>query len=290
MYPSLARLLVCGALAALVLASVNGCSSTASGQQTLKGDPPLNGGDLAESSTGPDDGGAFSARQDAGLGGNPLCLVSAASCNPDSARSCASDGGSTSCRIQKGPKADSPPAPVCEAAGAGTDGAACGAGADCAPGFECVGGTVSIGSGPGGAPGICRQYCCAGDCTMARAGNGGGTFCDFAEHLPASFLVPVCVPVKPCELLKGYTCEAGETCTVVSDDGVRSCVAVGKAAAGDSCDQERCQVDLVCRGKPGARRCLHLCKLGGANTCPKGGMCQSFGSKAQDSLVGFCSI
>ena len=276
-----------GLLAVVGAMILAGCSANAGPTlQGTKSEPPLNV-DPTDSTGGQQPGPPGPAYSASTYLGSPLCRISATSCTPDmGAKMCSPDAGAATCRVQP----TDPTPPACEATGTGSDGAPCHAGSDCAAGYECVGGTSAprVGSSGGdAAPGACRHYCCAGDCSTARAANGGATFCDFAEHVPAPFLVPVCVPVKPCELLKQGSCQPGETCTVVSDDGARSCVAVGKAGVGDSCDRERCQADLVCRGKPGKRTCLPLCKIGATNPCAKG-QCLSFGSKVPDASTGFC--
>ncbi len=263
-----------------VTALVAGCSGASDKLATASGtEPPLK-----EEAADVPQAGSVNSYADGGArayAGSPLCGLPT-TCDPDkgAASACTRDGGVAACRVQAGARAE------CEASGKGGDGVACRVGSDCLPGYDCVGGTTRPASGTA-EPGVCRRYCCAGDCSMAHAANGGATFCDFADHLPASYLVPACVPVKPCDLLKHGSCQPGETCSVVSDDGARSCVAIGKAGVGASCDLERCQTDLTCRGKPGKRVCLQLCKLTGANTCTVG-RCQSFGSKIQDNTIGFC--
>jgi hypothetical protein len=161
------------------------------------------------------------------------------------------------------------PTPTCEAAGKGTDGADCSSSEMCAAGYDCVG------------AGHCQHYCCDGLC-------GKGMFCDIQPLVTSpSTKVPACVPVVSCKLLE-HQCPSGETCAVVRADGATSCVPVGDAKVGDSCDESHCDEGLVCMGSPGARRCWQLCRISAPTTCGDAQGCKGGLPFFQDPDVGIC--
>jgi hypothetical protein len=136
------------------------------------------------------------------------------------------------------------PRPTCEQSTVGGMYAStCAHPTECSPGYECVEG------------GTCRHYCCAGNSACSE-----GLFCDVQPVADSpGTLVPVCLPQIPCVLLNDATCAPDEQCSVVRDNGATSCVAVGMAQAGESCEQEHCARGLVCLGPLGSRRCEQLC-------------------------------
>ncbi|HEX7666210.1 MAG TPA: hypothetical protein VF407_16900, partial [Polyangiaceae bacterium] len=139
------------------------------------------------------------------------------------------------------------PTPECLPAGWGLNGASCKTSLDCASGFECVGNA--------NAPGICRQYCCVNACD-------DNSFCDVqSEKANQVVKVPVCEPVVHCGLLASPSdCGGDQTCGIVDDDdGTTSCVDIGPAKAGESCDDVHCGRNLTCLGAEGARKCVALC-------------------------------
>jgi hypothetical protein len=87
-------------------------------------------------------------------------------------------------------------------------------------------------------------------------------FCDIqAETSAGSVKIPVCEPVQPCQLMGGDAmCGAGETCGIVNDDdGTTSCLSIGPANVGESCDDTHCKKDAVCLGELGSKKCFALC-------------------------------
>jgi hypothetical protein len=202
------------------------------------------------------------------VAGSPLCNASSwMGCYPDDQhvtrdRECnlGADASSSlenvplACRVQP-PSGGTAATPVCGPAGTATDGMTCHGPTDCAAGYECIGN------------GVCRRYCCAGDCSSQNE------FCDIQEMAAdSSTKVPVCMPVDDCGLLDQPTdagpCPPGETCSVVRDNGTRSCVATGRGQAGNGCDTSDCEAGLVCLGSSGARRCYVLCHtMGGSPEC-----------------------
>jgi hypothetical protein len=164
-------------------------------------------------------------------------------------------------------------APACLPAGLGVDGAPCRAPADCAPGYECV-----------GSDGTCRHYCCAGSIACLH-----DQFCDIQQTTQSAPMnVPVCMPVETCALLESGACPAGETCAVVREDGSKSCVAVGSAAAGDRCETVHCGAGLVCLGVPGSRLCYSLCAMKVPGQCPSTQTCKGGLPLFLDPGVGIC--
>jgi hypothetical protein len=232
--------------------------------------------------------------------GNPLCNASRSigGCYPDdlvspmTANACTPDGGLAdsgtmlACHVQPG--AQGIPQAVCLSAGTGTDGTACSSPSDCAPGFECVVGRQATAS--------CRPYCCSGQDRCASDDAGTGEFCDIQLAVSTQTSVPVCMPIHGCTLMndgndaRASACNYDETCTIVSDHGATSCVAVGKAAAGESCDTDHCGANLACLGTLGQRHCYQLClTMGSASQCPSSQMCKGgWPLFPNDTNVGLC--
>ena len=71
------------------------------------------------------------------------------------------------------------------------------------------------------------------------------------------------------------------------EDGTDSCVAVGSATAGQSCETEHCAAGLVCLGAT-ARTCYALCEIIGAGQCPAPQTCKGGPPLFQDPGVGVC--
>lgn len=238
--------------------------------------------------------------------GNPLCNASRSTgcCYPDdpvNAQACAQtacqtapDGGTAAagsgayidvalgCHVvPAGPSPDASAGsatitPACLPGGRGLDGFPCTDPGDCAPSYECVGVT-----------GSCQHYCCDGNDSC-----GGLQFCDIQHtFLSPQTSVPVCMPIQPCVLLDSLSCPFTETCAVVRDDGSRSCVAVGDAGAGQSCETSHCARGLLCLGAPGARSCYALCHTAVTptlNGCAPGEKCQGGLPLFPDPDVGIC--
>jgi hypothetical protein len=169
-------------------------------------------------------------------------------------------------------------APVCLPGGQGLDGFPCLMPSDCAPGYECVGALPTS---------TCRHYCCSGNSSCQSV-----EFCDIQPTFVSSQTnVPVCMPEQPCPLLSTLTpCSDDQTCAVVRDDSTptTSCVDVGPAAAGESCETEHCGRGLVCLGAPGARACYVLCHTQTAKECTSSQQCKGGLPLFSDSAVGIC--
>ena len=143
---------------------------------------------------------------------------------------------------------------------------------ECSPGYECVQG------------GTCRHYCCAGNSACSE-----NQFCDVQPVADApGTLVPVCLAQIPCILLKNEPCSPDEQCSVVRDDGATSCVTVGTAQDGQSCEEEHCASKLVCLGPLGARRCEPLCSTLTPGDCPIGRTCIGTLPLFPNPTVGVC--
>jgi len=162
---------------------------------------------------------------------------------------------------------------TCTIAGSGQDGAQCQASTDCAATFECV-----------GMPGQCRHYCCAGN-TVCDA-TASPSFCDVQPVVSGKFNVPVCMPISGCALFG--TCPTNQTCAVVKDDGTTSCVEVGEAGVGNSCDETHCAAGLTCLGNPGARTCFQLCHVDLPADCPAGTTCSGSAQLSTNPQFGIC--
>lgn len=203
--------------------------------------------------------------------GSPLCRREASSCNPDSTNNRIDDGPCASlvneplgCRVGS---SGNEIKPLCLPTGSGVEGSACSTGEDCAAGFDCV-------AGPDGA--MCRRYCCLGSCASHVSQNGSKTFCDIQKlaALP-DVKVPVCMPIKACELMTPGECAAHETCSIVTESGETGCVTNGNARAGESCDEEQCSAGLVCIGQPGSRKCYQLCRMDQSSSCGQEQVCKT---------------
>ncbi len=181
-------------------------------------------------------------------------------------------------------------APACtQAASNGRDGVACYTGDDCAPGYDCV---------LQGARAICRRYCCTSSCSEeapdaqadaqaeAKADAAATSYCDSLPLLSAPLVAPVCLPVRACQLLKLGSCDVSETCAVLTD-GLTSCVPIGPAPAGGSCDTDHCAPGLTCLGQTGNRKCYTLCRVGAKMGCAPGQVCQT-STVFRDNSYGVC--
>ncbi len=200
---------------------------------------------------------------------SPLCEHSPASCNPEDLDACLIDGGKGACRFAA--TNDGSYDTTCQAAGAGVDGAQCVRSSDCAPGSECVG------------SGQCRAFCCDGRCDA----NG---YCGIDNVLKSAIRIPVCFPTQPCKLL-AHNCGAGQTCGIVSDNGVTSCIPIGTANVGESCDGANCADGLTCLGIVGSRVCHKLCNTAGTSAsgmCAKGEKCKGSAPLFQEPGTGVC--
>jgi hypothetical protein len=229
----------------------------------------------AESGAGSSTGGGEPDAKAPAFQGSPLCAAQPPSdCYPDdpsTAKACdlAPDGGpynatsgydnaKLACRVQASPNSAAGVQPVCAPAGTAGDGSWCKSSEECAPTYDCVG------------AGTCQRYCCSGNSECLTA-----EFCDIQTTVATSSIeVPVCMPIHPaggCTLLDPTSCCSGtaacaQTCAVVREDGATSCVAVGAAKAGESCDYDHCAAGLVCLGTPGQRLCFQLCHVGATSS------------------------
>ena len=230
--------------------------------------------------------------------GNPLCNASPAggisSCFPDdpsSAQACRIapdggvydpttdyDGGVLGCHVVAEAGMLSAPTAACLPSGLGTDGNPCHLSTDCAPTLECVG------------TGSCRRYCCSDPCDPSH-------FCDIQpETQDPALTVPVCMPIQPCGLFDspdaGGSCGSDATCAaIVATNGtpLTTCVEIGLAQAGDSCDSQHCAEDLVCTGNWGERLCRRLCHTeADAGDCAPSETCMGGLPFFLGSAVGLC--
>jgi hypothetical protein len=221
-------------------------------------------------------------------------------CQPDDSLACASahDAGAKAPTEDGGADAEVPAAAchvvqasgrvtqACSAPGTGKNGDQCQSGADCLPSYECV-----------GSPGQCRHYCCDGDTSCTAAGLRAfcdvqpvaGTAADGGYDGGGTFNVPVCMPIGGCTLL-GSDCTPGTTCAIVKDDGTTTCVDVGTAAVGASCETQHCQAGLTCLGGGSSPRvCYQLCLVDEQpSTCPSMETCTSSAQIFKNPQYGIC--
>jgi hypothetical protein len=283
----------CFALAAFAAAGcdVRGFGTSDNSQPTVNNLQAIDAGEDAASE--PDSG--MEAGEAPSSLGSPLCYAGPTSaCYPDdpaTAKACdvAPDGGpynatagydnvTLACRV-------TPPqptaaagagtaAPACVPAGTAGDGDWCKTSSECEAAYECVG------------AGTCQRYCCGGN-TLCKEQE----FCDVQPTTQAStVLVPVCMPIHPasgCTLLDPTGCSATETCAVVRENGLTSCVAVGSAKAHESCDETHCAAGLVCLGAPGERQCYQLCHTASSD-CTAPATCKGGLPLFPDPSVGIC--
>jgi hypothetical protein len=145
----------------------------------------------------------------------------------------------------------------------------CESAAHCAAGLGCV--TDMVG-------GICRQYCC-GNVDACPA----DTYCTPLLMAEAAATIPVCAPVKKCQLLDDSTCEGGQICTIVRNDGTTGCVSPGTGQRGEACP---CAAGYVCASI--INTCFKLCHIGNdAVDCEGGGTCQG-GVTVYPDGIGVC--
>ncbi len=214
---------------------------------------------------------------------SPLCIQKPGACELDDATSCgakgttgALDAGSVDGGSALGCRLDVDVA-TCMSTGTKEDGELCLSSDECDVGLECI-----------GKPGVCRRYCCAGQCDEkefcsieSRAGS------EDVSSLYAS-RAPVCVPVRACKLLTPKeACSANETCSVVDDNGTTSCVSIGPRLPGQSCELENCVNGSICLGTLGSRTCLKLCDTSD-DECGKGEKCRGSAPLFQEVGAGVC--
>lgn len=294
---TLALLFLAGATAAVAVGA--GCSDVLSS-------PDATGGTTPTASNGGDDAFAYADGATPTISSTVSRLCSKSSiCLPDddgtftpsSFNKCATtvdgDAGTELAVHDKGCRILADVGPFCFTDGGtdrnGVDGTACTTGNDCAPGFDCILGT-------GNRSAVCRRYCCAGSsaCDDHMSQNGGKTFCDIQSLAESSTLVPVCMPIKQCTLLKAKECNADETCAIVTDKGDTGCVPTGPQKENESCDEAHCGDGLTCLGSAGARKCYRLCRVDdggsgstGSTGCSAGQKCTT-GSLFPDTTYGVC--
>jgi hypothetical protein len=156
----------------------------------------------------------------------------------------------------------------CGMSGTTAEGDPCNQATDCAAGLGC-GATKQTG--------VCRQYCCD-DPESCPAKT---TYCAPAKMAESAEQVPLCVPVKQCQLLADAAwCDAGQTCTIVRNDGTTSCVTPGDHVEGEACP---CAAGYMCSNATGT--CLKLCHLDGTE-CGTG-TCQG-GTAPYPPDIGVC--
>ncbi|HEU4410995.1 MAG TPA: hypothetical protein VFS43_37430 [Polyangiaceae bacterium] len=179
----------------------------------------------------------------------------------------------------------------CEPAGSGGHFASCSSSSNCQPGYSCV-------LGPFGLP-VCLHSCCSASacgqvteektyCAVLSLVEGETSDASGQAPLP----IPVCVPVKPCDVLKaagGGACAEGEICRLVDDKGTATCERTfGNAPAynGQGCSALRpCAEGYVCLQD--SNTCRKLCPLGDDAACGERGTCLS-GGLAFPAGVGVC--
>jgi hypothetical protein len=218
--------------------------------------------------------------------GSPLCQASLAGCYPDDMLNACDFPHSAANAPDADTDANVNFTPAChvvaDAAGvhttclrstvAGMYASTCAQSTECSPGYECVAG------------GTCRHYCCSGNSACSE-----NQFCDVQPVAESpTTIVPVCLTLSPCMLLNDSTCPPSEQCAVVRDNGATSCVGVGTAKDGDSCNKEHCARGLVCLGALGSRRCAPLCNTVNPVQCGDGGTCVGTLPLFPNPLVGIC--
>ncbi|WP_438024745.1 hypothetical protein [Sorangium sp. So ce233] len=305
------RALLLHGLAALSIAAVCACSmSDSAGSDGDAAEDPGGGAPGGEGSTGSGDsapfvsagaggsdglsggGGATAVEEDVNIpapGGPPdpytrFAHLCGDGCTPGGNPSeCSSSEGGAGTGMSPAPMlhcqlalVDGDAIPSCRPVGRFDKGGPCHRGTDCTIGLGCA--------AVDGEGGVCRQYCCGNVESCAP-----GTYCDerpMAESIlegGAPVSIPVCVPAVNCELLNDSVCPAGQTCTIVREDGTTSCVAPGAGRADESCP---CAPGFVCSML--TNQCKQLCRIdGSARDCGAGAKCQG-GSRAYPPGFGVC--
>jgi hypothetical protein len=182
----------------------------------------------------------------------------------------------------------------CDLAGDGDHQTACSSSISCKPGFSCV--RVPNPLFPEGQP-MCLHSCCSASacgqvkdktyCTALPLVEGATTG---SSGLP-SLLIPVCAPVKPCDVLKptGGACADDEVCRIVDDRGTASCEkssGLTLSYSGEPCGTLRsCAPGYVCLQD--SNTCRKLCPLGDDASCGSDGTCLN-GGLVFPAGVGIC--
>ena len=200
-------------------------------------------------------------------GSSPVCVPGTEDCTPGGPSGMGNSGaGGNMIACQLVAEASKAVA-ACASVGEFAAGDPCESAAHCGAGLGCV-------ATPSG--GVCRAYCCdeVEDCAA-------DTYCAPLAMAESAVKVPVCIPVKKCQPLDDTTCDNGQTCTIVRDDGTTSCVDPGPGLRSEGCP---CAPGFVCSKINNT--CLQLCQLGNDADC-MGGTCQG-GVMGYPEGIGIC--
>jgi len=170
-------------------------------------------------------------------------------CAPQSPGDCAGD---ETCSVIDGETS----ATGCTPAGNAGEGMACGGGTACQSGLICL----DLGGGA-----VCFQPCDE----FTPCDDPEGQRCTGLQDLDFGVCQErpeTCDPVDP------QSCPAGQTCSLIDNDGNTGCTTAGSSEVGESCAEEACVRGAICIniGGQGAQ-CWQACDAD--NPCGDGGMC-----------------
>jgi hypothetical protein len=203
-------------------------------------------------------------------GGGCMSGDASFSCSASGMGGAGGPGAQLSCTVAP---VNGKPVAECTPPGTGTLNDPCQSAADCGPGLGCV--------GTGANGGACRAYCC-GDPEACPQ----DAYCDDVPMAEDDTLrIPACILAAKCDLLNDASCPAGQTCTLVRNNGLTSCVVAGTKQLDEACSlTESCAAGLLC--VLALNKCQKLCHVGGTD-CPAGSLCQG-GSSSFPSNIGIC--
>jgi hypothetical protein len=208
-------------------------------------------------------------------GSNAECMPGTGDCTPGGNPNMNPDAGATgSVRACQLIAENGKVTAQCVEAGTFNAGDACENAAHCSATLGCVN-TMSGGTSGG----ICRPYCCDDVELCPR-----DSYCAPLRMAEAALKIPVCTPVKKCKVLDDSTCDNGQVCTIVRNDGTTSCVDPGTGTRDEACP---CASGHVCSKI--TNTCRKLCHLGNdATDCEGGGTCQG-GVMGYPEGIGTCT-
>ena len=165
------------------------------------------------------------------------------------------------------PAEGEPSVPICQPAGAGTDGATCASYGDCASGYFCA---------ASGSSGVCRKMCCMNNDAQCPSGQTCQVQLVDAAGNPSG--VGLCRGSDGCDVLAQTGCPEGEGCYPVGTGSTCAMPRPGAEGGGQGATcmtANGCNAGFICAGSGDESTCSQACSLadGGEPSCADGFVC-----------------